>query len=403
MKKEINLDYILSNIADLAGLPVRIYQNGKLNYFHSIIDFKVDPINAYLDKIAIGNQHVGYYITEELSYYGFVNSNNLTIIIGPTYQCQADDKSLKDLAFRLNISSEDVTSFINAYKSLVPFPLTGLLKILLVLNNLINEEMLTFNDIIVIDEEQERFEKAIEKIQIDNQYSSQQEINNFNNSLLAEEKLISIVRNGDIDGLNTWIQSSPSVNPGLTSSNQIRQLKNIFIVTATIVCRAAISSGMNQQEALKLSDTYIQRCDILNDIVSINNLSFKLVKHYTEIIHSLSEDILPNKLSRDILSYVLHHLSENIKTEDIANALYMSRGRLSTKFKSECHENLSTFIIKIKLKEAKRLIRYTDKSLTSISEYLGFSTPNHFSAVFKKYEKLSPLEYRKQFINFPKH
>lgn len=160
---------------------------------------------------------------------------------------------------------------------------------------------------------------------------------------------------------------------------------------------------MDQQEALKLSDTYIQRCDTLNDIVSINNLSFKLVKHYTEIIHSLSEDILSNKLSRDISSYVLHHLSENIKTEDIANALYMSRGRLSTKFKNECHENLSTFIIKIKLKEAKRLIRYTDKSLTSISEYLGFSTPNHFSAVFKKYEKLSPLEYRKQFINSPKH
>ena len=64
MKKEINLDYILSNIADLAGLPVRVYQNGKLNYFHSIIDFSVDPINAYLDKIAIGNQHGGYYITE---------------------------------------------------------------------------------------------------------------------------------------------------------------------------------------------------------------------------------------------------------------------------------------------------------------------------------------------------
>lgn len=47
-----------------------------------------------------------------------------------------------------------------------------------------------------------------------------QNINSFNNSLLAEEKLISIVRNGDIDGLNAWIQSSPSVNPGLTSSNQ---------------------------------------------------------------------------------------------------------------------------------------------------------------------------------------
>lgn len=403
MKKEINIEYILSNIADLAGLPVRIYQNGKLHYFHSIIEFKIDPINVYVDKISASNQHVGYYITDELSYYGFVNSDNLLIIIGPTYQCQADDKSLKELAFKLNISGDDITPFINAYKSLVPFPLTGLLKILLVINNLLNEETLTFNDIIVIDEEQKKFEQTIEQIQIDNQYSSQQNINSFNNSLLAEEKLISIVRNGDIESLNAWIQSSPSVNPGLTSSNQIRQLKNIFIVTATIVCRAAIASGMDQQEALKLSDIYIQRCDLLNDIISINNLSFKLVKHYTEIIHNLTQEAFHSKLSSDISTYVLHHLSENIKTDDLAKALYISRGRLSTKFKKESNENLSTFIIKIKLKEAKRLIRYTDKSLTSISEYLGFSTPNHFSAVFKKHEKISPLEYRKQFTNSPKH
>ena len=44
--------------------------------------------------------------------------------------------------------------------------------------------------------------------------------------------------------------------------------------------------------------------------------------------------------------------------------------------------------------EARRLLDYTDKSLTSISSYLGFSSPSHFSRVFKKYTGMLPSEYR---------
>ena len=37
----------------------------------------------------------------------------------------------------------------------------------------------------------------------------------------------------------------------------------------------------------------------------------------------------------------------------------------------------------IKTEEAKRLLRYSDKLITAISSYLGFSSPSHFSRVFK--------------------
>ena len=37
----------------------------------------------------------------------------------------------------------------------------------------------------------------------------------------------------------------------------------------------------------------------------------------------------------------------------------------------------------IKTEEAKRLLRYSDKPITAISSYLGFSSPSHFSRVFK--------------------
>ena len=47
-----------------------------------------------------------------------------------------------------------------------------------------------------------------------------------------------------------------------------------------------------------------------------------------------------------------------------------------------------------KTEEAKRLLRYTDRSAAAISEYLAFSSPAHFTRVFKKYTGLTPGEYR---------
>ena len=57
---------------------------------------------------------------------------------------------------------------------------------------------------------------------------------------------------------------------------------------------------------------------------------------------------------------------------------------------------LTDFILRKKSEEAGRLLTYTDKSLTSVSEYLGFSSQSHFARVFKKYMGMTPAEYRRQ-------
>ena len=90
-------------------------------------------------------------------------------------------------------------------------------------------------------------------------------------------------------------------------------------------------------------------------------------------------------------------MSETITTEKVAAALFLSRPYLSRRFKAETGETLTDFILKEKTEEAKRLLRYSDKPLTAISSYLGFSSPSHFSRVFRKYTSLNPGEYRQKY------
>lgn len=163
------------------------------------------------------------------------------------------------------------------------------------------------------------------------------------------------------------------------------------------LCAFVVSpQGLDVEDSLSLSDSYIQKCELMNNMERIFNLQYHMVLDYSERVEKLRLGKSPTKLAVEVANYIQHHLSEAISTEDIANALFMSRCHLSTKFKAETGETLVDFILKEKTEEAKRLLRYTDKTAVSISNYLGFSSQSHFSRVFKKYTGKSPNEYREK-------
>ena len=112
---------------------------------------------------------------------------------------------------------------------------------------------------------------------------------------------------------------------------------------------------MDTDDALSLSDAYIRKSEPLNNIEQITNLQYRMIFDYTERVEKLRSGKTLSKFVPDVTNYIHHHLSEPITTEEIAKALFMSRSRLSVKFKQEANENLVDFILKEKTEEAKRL------------------------------------------------
>lgn len=346
------------------------------------------------------NSHIGYFITPYFHYYGIVNSNDYKIVIGPSMQTRDNDQSLKELAFRCDVPPEETEEFLSGMKSIVPMPLSSILQILCTMNYVLNGEKLGLSDLQIYDSEQENLKNKLEKERATQEFDSdiaeiekQQEVHN---TLTLEQTIVSFVRKGDTLSLKKWIENAPAVRPGVLASDQLRQLKNTFIVTATLVSRAAIHGGMDADDALTLSDGYIQKCELFNSLEDITNLQYRMVLDYTERAERLRMGKTPSKLVFDVTNYIHHHLSEPITTDEIAKSFFISRSRLSVKFKEEAGENLIDFILKEKIEEGKRLLRYTDKTAVTISFYLGFSSQSHFSRVFKKYTGYLPNEYRKK-------
>lgn len=395
--KNIDLQYLCTVIGNLAGVPIRYYQGEDLVFYHSLVRLPKDPMEVYRQDIWNIKANVGYFVTGHFNYYGIVNSGDVKLIIGPTRQTENTTQELRELAFRADVPVEETDDFVNAMKSIIRMPLESIMQMLCTMNYVLNGEKLSLHDIAIFDSQQDELRSLIAQ-QAPVSYSPETgHTPNVHNTFELEQTIMNIVRKGDTAALREWLKAAPAVNGGILATEQLRQLKNTFIVTATLASRAAIRGGMDIDDAFSLSDSFIQKCELMNAPDQIINLQYHMVLEFTQRVERIRMGKRPSKLTIDVANYIQHHLSEPITVEDIAKELYLSRPYLSRKFIEETGMSLTDFILKEKTEEAKRLLRYTDKSLTAISNYLGFSSQSHFSRVFKKYASCTPGEYRDKY------
>lgn len=134
----------------------------------------------------------------------------------------------------------------------------------------------------------------------------------------------------------------------------------------------------------------------MSDSTAITILSGTAVLDFTKRV---ADAKIPKDMSQEIfkcIQYISNHVNQTLSVEQIAEVLNMDRSTLSKKFKRELGFNISSFIMRRKLEEAKSLLHYTDRSISEISEYLCFSTQSYFQNVFKKKYGITPKEYRMQ-------
>ena len=396
----VDYGYLVHSLARLSGIPVRAFRGGEEICRSFPAELPRDPLDLCRGEVFAVTEHVGYYASPLFHYYGVLNAGQIRIVAGPTAQIMADEQKLRELAFRLDVPREEVPAFVEGMNAIQKLPVETVLQMLCTLNHLLNGgETLELTDLAIHESEQALIKEAVEKRRTSRIYEQESPEGQEHNTLALEEALMGIVRRGDTVALRRWLGSAPAVRGGTIAGDQLRQMRNTFIVTATLASRAAIRGGMREDDAFSLSDAYIRRVELLTDHAKILNLQFNMLLEFTEQVETLHRGKHATKLSLDVANYVRHHLSEKISVEKMAEELYLSRPYLSSKYRQETGQTLTDFILKEKTEEAKRLLRYSDKSLSAISSYLAFATHGHFSRVFKKYTGVTPGEYRERTLS----
>ncbi len=95
----------------------------------------------------------------------------------------------------------------------------------------------------------------------------------------------------------------------------------------------------------------------------------------------------------EAIAYIHGNLSEPILLEEAAACCGLSLSRFKVKFKDETGVTPREYINHVKIEQAKRFLE-KGKSVTETALDLGFTTPNYFAVIFRKYTGLSPSIYQ---------
>lgn len=95
--------------------------------------------------------------------------------------------------------------------------------------------------------------------------------------------------------------------------------------------------------------------------------------------------------------YIYTHIKERITITTLAEYTDLSESYLSRVFKQNLGISISDYIREKKIEKATHLLRYSDKPIVDIANYLSFSSQSHFIQIFENYTGLTPKKYRDKY------
>lgn len=97
----------------------------------------------------------------------------------------------------------------------------------------------------------------------------------------------------------------------------------------------------------------------------------------------------------EIANYIKTNYGSTITLESLSEDFFISRYYLSHIFKRATGFTIFEYIHSIRIVEAQKLLRETDKKVIEIAELVGFNNMSNFGKVFKTITNQTPLNYRK--------
>lgn len=183
---------------------------------------------------------------------------------------------------------------------------------------------------------------------------------------------------------------------GLHIDNEI--FKNIIDSEQSILFEELISPKI-QQVALEIIQAEVR--DSLSDFffkIKAEELIYltlkELFKRENPTMHALNQiDVQKIYKVRDL---ILTDINEPPVIKDLASQIGMSESKFKRLFKQIFGDSFFSYYQKFRMKEAARLLKENEMSVSQVGFSLGFSNLSHFAKVFEEHIGMKPKSFQKK-------
>lgn len=146
----------------------------------------------------------------------------------------------------------------------------------------------------------------------------------------------------------------------------------------------------------------IKYCETISDeSLNPDNYSrFSCKVDFLGLINSLIKNVRVSQYNDKLrlvnkgIEYINKNFNELITVSEISNMLDIDRRRFSDIFKEVTGLSPVKYLVEYRLKEAKRLLKFSNYTISEIADMTGYNDCFYFSKTFKKNVGVCPRKYR---------
>lgn len=207
------------------------------------------------------------------------------------------------------------------------------------------------------------------------------------------EGFASYISLGDTDGLLRFIRTDMPLMEPKTSSDPLLQGRSAVAFLASTCIEAARRGGLPAVRSFAITQHYIYLANETSNEELAHYLMLPMMLELTKAVREEGEARM-HPLSHQAMNYVRSHLANPLDGQSVASKLGVSRKTLCTRFKNETGETFASYVRRVRVERARRLLDTTDYDIAQIAYQTGFSSQSHLQTAFKNFTGLTPREWR---------
>lgn len=218
--------------------------------------------------------------------------------------------------------------------------------------------------------------------------------NTYSYSIETEMQLINCIKLGNFVKVNEILDK---VYKNFENSNlPLEVVRCLFFDITGTAFKVLSSLGIEFEDLMEDNLNPYERIISCKNADEMQNQLKALYKKICDMLKE-REKCRNSALIGNIVHHIKNYFNDSeISLVSVADAFEINPNYLSGYFKEQTGENFLTYINNLRLNETKRLLTETSLSLCDIAKQVGYSNNNVLIRNFKKYEGMTPGDYRQR-------